>query len=513
MFQAIDIGRKRRATDQSSSFSLRRRLSNAPLDGLLICLTGIVAEEKTRLHRMVEELGGTFAGDLDTSKTTHLIAQAREGAKYETAISCSRIFIVTPQWLTESFQAGKRLDERDYSGDAPHNHHQDPHPPLGNELEEVLKQGERNKLFYPCRFLLLGFEEDSKEVILLEKLIRRGRGAIYWELNEIITHILVTDGCDQILIDAAQTVSSHHPMGPSFASPRWVVESWKTRKLLSASNYRPRKSFPTGKTTVTKKIDEPTAVAATKRASSLFRGSLFSLVRLSPPLGALDFDSNKLTEEIVSNGGQMLSAKVVEALRTDQRRKDATRRICYVIFWGGYTATHISIHTLLSQLQKENLCTLVLVSPIWLKTAIADGKLPSSITHKPLLFQPQPWPLQLLHTDIKLAVTGFVSSERTAMIQLIRSVGASYTENMKPSNSHLICREAKGPKYEKAIEWKLHVVSIEWLYHVVRYGYGGERGTEKTGCEREFSLRPDLDTSMQDAEARESQEVAETQLY
>jgi hypothetical protein len=346
----------------------------------------------------------------------------------------------------------------------------------------------------------------------VEKLIQRGRGTIYWELNETITHIVMMDGCDQVLIDAVETVSSIHPMGPCFASPRWVVESWKACKLLSTSGYRPRKCLTKEKTGALIKANNATSLAGKKRTSSLFRGTLFSLVRLAPPIGALDFDASELTEQIVSNGGQMLSAKVVEALRVDRRRKDAARRTCYVIVWGGFTKTHMSIHALLSKVQSEDLCTLVLVTPIWLKTCIVDGKLPASSNRKSLLFQPQPWPLQVLHKEIILAVTGFVGSERTALIQLIRAVGASYTENMKPSNSHLICREAKGPKYEKAIEWKLHVVSVEWLYHVVQYGYSGQRGTEKTGCENEFSLRPDLKSMVQDSDIQESQEVSETQL-
>lgn len=310
--------------------------------------------------------------------------------------------------------------------------------------------------------------------------------------------------------DAAESVSAHHPLGPSFAAPRWVLASWKARRLLVTSSYPPRKAAVLMKKEAigtTKKIDE-----TKKRASTLFRGSLFSLVRLAPPSGAVDFDSNALSDDIVSNGGQIVSHKVVEALKADQRRQGASRRTCYVIFWGGYTPTHISIHTLLSQLKKQDLCKLIVVSVIWLKTAIADGKLPSSISRKPLLFQPQPWPLQLLSKGLKLAVTGFVHSERSAVIQLIRAVGASYTESMKPSNTHLICREAKGAKYEKAIEWRLHVVSIEWLYHVVQYGYGGQNGTEKTGCENEFSLRPETTTSDAEGDHAESQEVAETQF-
>jgi len=302
-------------------------------------------------------------------------------------------------------------------------------------------------------------------------------------------------------------------MGSLFASPRWVVESWKAAELQPADEYRPLKP---SKVVANKAEKDPASKTARTRASSVFRGCLFSLVRLSPPAGAADFDAAQLTTEIVSNGGQMLSAKVVEALRSDQRRTDASRRTCYIVFWGGFTKTHISIHMLLSQLQKEDLCNVVPVSVVWLKTAVADGKLPPSVGHKPLLFEPQPWPLRLLSKGLKLAVTGFVRSERTAIIQLIRAVGASYTENMKPTNSHLICREPKGRKYDKAIEWKLHVVSIDWLYHVVRYGYGGEKGTEKTGCESVFSViqsDPEKLTEQEDDDNQPmSHEVAETQF-
>lgn len=262
--------------------------------------------------------------------------------------------------------------------------------------------------------------------------------------------------------------------------------------------------------------EQPKQAPTKAQATSLFRGSLFCLVRLAPPQGAVDFDASRLTQDIVSNGGQMVSQKVVDALRIDQRQASAAaKRTCFVVFWGGYTKTHISIHALLSQVSKDDLCTLVPVSVIWLKAAIADGKLPSR-SKQPLLFQPQPWPLRQLNQvgkTMKLSVTGFVHSERTAVIQLIRAVGASYTENMKPSNSHLICRQAQGPKYEKAIEWNLYIVSIEWLYHVVRYGYGGEKGTEKTGCEHEFSLVPSSvpKAAPNGQPNEESIEVAETQ--
>lgn len=162
-----------------------------------------MAEEKTRLHDIVEQLGGKFARNLDTARTTHLIAQTPEGAKYETAAACPRVYVVTPEWLTDCLATGKKLDEAAYAlVEPPQVEAEDVQPdePLGDALDKVLDESERTKLFYPCRFLLLGFEEDSKEVNLLEKLIRRGQGTIFWELNETITHILIQDGCDQVLM-------------------------------------------------------------------------------------------------------------------------------------------------------------------------------------------------------------------------------------------------------------------------------------------------------------------------
>lgn len=131
-----------------------------------------------------------------------MIAQSAEGAKYETALSCSRISIVTPQWLTASSIDGKRAEESKYalaSSIVVDDNKQDNDDPLCVSLEELLKENKRTKLFYPCRILLLGFEE-CREVLPLEKLIRRGQGTIYYEINESITHVLVNDGSDQTLV-------------------------------------------------------------------------------------------------------------------------------------------------------------------------------------------------------------------------------------------------------------------------------------------------------------------------
>lgn len=131
---------------------------------------------------------------MDTAKTTHLIAQDPEGAKYDTAISCGRIRVVSPAWLEECVNTGRRADEHLHSltnNNAPQNF-----PPLEQEIEQLLQCNGRNALFESCRFFLLGFEDDDTDTNSnLSRLIRRGKGTIYWEPNEMITHIIVADDC------------------------------------------------------------------------------------------------------------------------------------------------------------------------------------------------------------------------------------------------------------------------------------------------------------------------------
>ncbi|KAJ3417023.1 MutS protein msh5 [Chytridiales sp. JEL 0842] len=53
--------------------------------------------------------------------------------------------------------------------------------------------------------------------------------------------------------------------------------------------------------------------------------------------------------------------------------------------------------------------------------------------------------------------------EMDNLIQLLRRMGAHYTEELTTDNTHLVCAFARGPKYEKAVEWNIPAVSPEFL--------------------------------------------------
>ena len=209
-------------------------------------------------------------------------------------------------------------------------------------------------------------------------------GTNYWELNEVITHIIVRDESEDVLRDAARTVSIHHPNGPAYVSPRWIVASWKAQQLQATLSFLPDKKKDV--------IVSANPKTTSRRISTgLFRGSIFCITRIAPPEGCVDWNSEELESTIFSHGGQMLSSKLLEAMRGDQTSHDAKRRTLYLLCWGGYTPLHATLNPMLAHIKKEELCLVIPVTPIWLYTTIAEQRIINP-SRRPLLFQPQSWP-------------------------------------------------------------------------------------------------------------------------
>ena len=189
-----------------------------------------------------------------------------------------------------------------------------------------------------------------------------------------------------------------------------------------------------------------------------------------------------------------MSKQVFEAIKSDAKAsaqnpsKDIQKldRNFYVVSTGGYHLDNANFNPLLADLAKLGV-KVVPVNPIWVMTC-AYQNIKCNPEDFPLLFQPQTWPIRLLppppsdeDTKFLVSVTGFVDISRYGIIHMLKSVGATYTDTLRAKNTHLICKEATGPKYTRAIEWGAHVVSVQWLYHIIQHGY-------KEGSEEMFTL-------------------------
>jgi hypothetical protein len=133
-------------------------------------------------------------------KNTHLIAETAQGAKYQLALSCKRVQVVTPSWIDACAKSRERVDERAYP--LVSNRKSAKTPPTTSQVDELLVAGpslETRSLFECHKFYLLGFEEDIELKQKLGRLIRRGLGTIYWEMNDDVSMMILHDTCDDSL--------------------------------------------------------------------------------------------------------------------------------------------------------------------------------------------------------------------------------------------------------------------------------------------------------------------------
>merc|ERR1712008_264453 len=97
----------------------------------------------------------------------------------------------------------------------------------------------------------------------------------------------------------------------------------------------------------------------------------------------------------------------------------------------------------------------------------------------PILYYHQPITIDLSLKPCEGAVIGisnYSGRERTYISTLAQALGmvsqevfAKREKNGAKKNTHLVCKGAEGTKYEAAINWKIPVVSYEWLLKCLEY--------------------------------------------
>lgn len=81
--------------------------------GITLCVTGIEAERRKDIKRLVTLHGGTYSGELNMNTCTHLLVDTPRGEKYEYARRWS-LHCVSTQWFYDSIQTGFCCDESDF---------------------------------------------------------------------------------------------------------------------------------------------------------------------------------------------------------------------------------------------------------------------------------------------------------------------------------------------------------------------------------------------------------------
>lgn len=81
--------------------------------GITLCVTGIDAEKRKEIKKLVAQHGGTYSGELNMNTCTHLLVDTPRGEKYEFARRWN-LHCVCTQWFYDSIQTGFCLEESNY---------------------------------------------------------------------------------------------------------------------------------------------------------------------------------------------------------------------------------------------------------------------------------------------------------------------------------------------------------------------------------------------------------------
>eukprot|EP00520_Triparma_pacifica_P003975 CAMPEP_0118633530 /NCGR_PEP_ID=MMETSP0785-20121206/1047_1 /TAXON_ID=91992 /ORGANISM="Bolidomonas pacifica, Strain CCMP 1866" /LENGTH=515 /DNA_ID=CAMNT_0006524413 /DNA_START=256 /DNA_END=1800 /DNA_ORIENTATION=- len=403
-----------------------------PLAGVIISCTGLDPEKKDELHDIVESLGGRYTGNLRVGVNTHLIADKAQGAKYYEAYRSGeeQILIVKPGWLRECERLGKRVDTKGFelidgksggskskspSTAANRNELSSPRPsavtpaPQTTKDDDVpiarcasLTQKTSNQaipikspkpelqpltpedcddqglvenfhmnslptiplspLFLNCNFFIPNLPPQSPLALLLGDIMRRGMGTRFWNLNELITHVVVPSKRGEEN-ESFSHLFIAHPNGPEVISPQWLMDCLVQNTLLDERDYKP----------MYYSIKEPA---------------------FEEPAPRIDL----VNETVVKTKTTPSSSSYKYKKRTSSG------------------STFLEDHN-----------------------------------------------VRKLNKDYVIAITGFVNPERTDLENIIMSSGALYTKHLDKKNTHLICNVKSGPKYERAKEWKVNIVTKDWI--------------------------------------------------
>eukprot|EP00092_Neocalanus_flemingeri_P028822 GFUD01031294.1.p1 GENE.GFUD01031294.1~~GFUD01031294.1.p1 ORF type:complete len:765 (+),score=231.03 GFUD01031294.1:287-2296(+) len=126
-----------------------------------------------------------------------------------------------------------------------------------------------------------------------------------------------------------------------------------------------------------------------------------------------------------------------------------------------------------------------LVSAYWLNDTVVRKKVlpPWKAIHFPL-----PANFEPPCTNMILTLTGFEDRDRDYVKDMIKIAGATYTGYFTKHNHAIICKRPVGEKFEKAREWRVPAVSIQWLNDVL---FGSANAAQSMNNPRYQQFKPD----------------------
>lgn len=462
------------------------------LQGCIICVTGVAFEERAKICSMVQELGGIYSPELN-SDCTHLVfeesnisvlgssqfSQNQGGLpiKVQYALKWG-IPVVAKEWIYDCYSLRILLEESDY-------------PALSNKFIEdsaaaeilpiklsEIKEGTPNFL-QGCHIYLNGESISSQRLAVLKRLVLAADGVRYTDLeNNHLTHIVIHNQLLpnnlKMFLDQQGDVKLVHD--------NWLFDSFKEGKRLSEDDYEVnKKSSPVSKDILPPQVQKwKSAFSSNPNSSGIMSGNNHSFLNANPNisfgnntslLGGDEFLSG--TPNIMESAAKILKGKSVYFLsgmknnaKLASKARKAEIKIVKNELEADWCITSVLIST--ESFKKLTLHRLPneLKNEIWFEAAL-DSK-----SHLPSTSFAQPWhctsfPIPQASKFI-ISQSGFVGAEREFYAEIIKLIGAQYTDNFSKTNTHLLIEEPRsGTKYEFAIKRNIECINANWLKNLL----------------------------------------------
>lgn len=499
-------------------FSLEGRL----FSGVVACPSELESEDVLPLWGMIVYHGGRCQLDLDGA-VTHLITAVTEGLKYESAQQhTDKIHIVTPDWVTDTIAKNERQEEEIYNPllveypkpkppspfpvpvlendianevsdntlsvcepmDISGNNTGHPHPPSNivahrhytmDEKVEAPRPDTPNAKEALARKISSRVNMISSEPTTPEKTVMPSFHSVSSPGSAGVVRLpspVPTLGVGLHLRHEVTNIRNTlrnitnraaHPVSiPVRAAVPCTSKVSHPPVIMANQPQAPPPDYPFPPKTVSRSVQQPTAAAASQPSvttpSRSQSGALYyghdpkesippDLCLLGCVFSVADYQS------IIGSDELNAWHKVIEQYG-GQVESSYNSRVTHVL-----CANQKSDVFKVAQKEGKRL-----VSAFWLNDCLMQKKMvpPWQALHLPLSFNSEKPGFNQM-----ISVTNFDGEERVRLKQMINAIGAKYTGYMTHHNSALICKKPGGMKFEKAKEWRIAVVNVQWLSDLV----------------------------------------------
>jgi hypothetical protein len=325
-----------------------------------------------------------------------------------------------------------------------------------------------------CKIYLSGFSEP--DCVQLARILKYGGAARLTQLVESVTHVLhpaaESMAAETVRLLGALQLAPHH------VSLEWLVESMRRGRPVSESDY----PFPPPvEEAAAAGPTEPAAQPAGQDDTVNFEANLLAQYGgAKKDVGPGGGQTSTMMTETMSQVQPFLSGLTIElAGFPEQQQQDlsdwineAEGELVYSDHEGRVDYLILPLAGGPRTLRQHRR----LVSELWLEDCLDAGELVEpQYFHRPALLPATEGPGPL--AGVVTCLSGYTGREREFLSQLVGALGGAAQEifakrdnpeKKAKGNTHLICPEGTGQKYDAAMKWRLPVVTAGWLRACLR---------------------------------------------